>query len=200
MAELGIIASVVQIADVGLRLSIKLYTFGEIVASADRSVISISKDVSLTSGVLKELGQILDQDKETRTFSENAVETANGVVKECLEVFQEMEDILVKRLPNLGSGKEGTGERVKRATVMLEKLRWGYLQPKLQLLRSNLDRLKSTLLLMLNVITYARQVSEKYGLITFWVFASDLEADHGQGQFTICDRGAEVSHQCTSAL
>lgn len=64
MAELGIIAAVVQIADVGLRLSIKLYTFGEIVASADRSVISISKDVSLTSGVLKELGQILEKDKK----------------------------------------------------------------------------------------------------------------------------------------
>ena len=61
MAELGVIASVIQIADVGLRLSIKLYTFGEIVASADRSVISISKDVSFTSSVLKELGHILDK-------------------------------------------------------------------------------------------------------------------------------------------
>ncbi|KAF6241463.1 hypothetical protein HO173_000173 [Letharia columbiana] len=163
MAGLGIIASVVQIADVGLRLSIKLYTFGEIVASADRSVISISKDVSLTSGVLKELGHILDKDKETGTFSENAVQTADGVVKECLEVFQEMENILVKKLPSLERGRrEGKGgERAKRATIMLERLKWGYLQPKLQLLRSNLDRLKSTLLLMLNVITYARQVSGK---------------------------------------
>lgn len=153
---------VAQIADVGLRLSIKLYTFGEIVASADRSVISISKDVSLTSGVLKELGQILDKDRESRTLSENALQTADGIVKECLEVFQEMETILVKKLPNLeGRGKEGRGERVKRATAMLERLKWGYLQPKLQLLRSNLDRLKSTLLLMLNVITYAEQVSEK---------------------------------------
>lgn len=191
MAELGIIASVVQIADVGLRLSIKLYTFGEIVASADRSVISISKDVSLTSGVLKELGQILDKDRETRTFSENAVQTADGVVKECLEVFHEMENILVKKLPSLGGGgKEGPrgGERVKRATIMLERLKWGYLQPKLQLLRSNLDRLKSTLLLMLNVITYARQVSERYvpvalgygswyGMLTLW-----------QDRVAICDR------------
>ena len=175
MAGLGIIASVVQIADVGLRLSIKLYTFGEIVASADRSVISISKDVSLTSGVLKELGHILDKDKETGTFSENAVQTADGVVKECLEVFQEMENILVKKLPSLESGRrEGKGgERAKRATIMLERLKWGYLQPKLQLLRSNLDRLKSTLLLMLNVITYARQVSGKYvsvtcGVLRWW--------------------------------
>ena len=168
MAELGIIASVVQIADVGLRLSIKLCTFGEIVASADRSVISISKDVSLTSGVLKELGQILDSDRETRTFSENAVQTADGIVKECLEVFQEMESMLVKKLPALAQGdsEDGrSGHRANKATVMLERLKWGYLQPKLQLLRSNLDRLKSTLLLMLNVITYARQVSGKYVLI-----------------------------------
>lgn len=162
MAEFGIIAAVTQIADVGLRLSIKLYTFGEIVASADRSVISISKDVSLASGVLKELGQILDKDRESRTLSENALQTTDGIVKECLEVFQEMETILVKKLPTLeGRGKEGRGERVKRATAMLERLKWGYLQPELQLLRSNLDRLKSTLLLMLNVITYAEQVSEK---------------------------------------
>lgn len=128
MAEFGIIAAVAQIADVGLRLSIKLYTFGEIVASAARSVISISKDVSLTSGVLKELGQILDKDRESRTLSESALQTADGIVKECLEVFQEMETILVKKLPNLeGRGKESRGERVKRATAMLERLKWGYL-------------------------------------------------------------------------
>ena len=163
MAELGIIAAVAQIADVGLRLSIKLYTFGEVVASADRSILSISKDVSLTSGVLKELGQILEKDRKSQTFSENAVQTADGIVKECLEVFQEMENILVKKLPGLGAtGKEGkSGQRVKRATLMLERLKWGYVQPKVQLLSGNLDRLKSTLLLMLNVITYAKQVSEK---------------------------------------
>ena len=80
MAELGIIASVVQIADVGLRLSIKMYAFGETVASADTSVLSMSKDVSLTSSVLKELGQILGNDRESRLLSENAVQTANGIV------------------------------------------------------------------------------------------------------------------------
>ena len=157
MAELGIIASVLQIADVGLRLSIKLYTFGEIVASADRSVISISKDVSLTSSVLKELGQILDKDGKVHLLSENAVDTADTVVKECLEVFQEMESILVKKLRNLST----QAGKIARPVLLLERLRWSYLQPKLQLLRGNLDRLKSTLLLMLNVITYARQVAEK---------------------------------------
>ncbi len=164
MAELGIIASVVSIADTGLRLSIKLYTFGEIVSTADKSVISISKDVSLTSSVLKELGSLLENDAESHIFSKNAVQTADTVVKECLEVFQEMESILVKKLPSL-SGQDGIrgggGGKKSKATVLLERMKWGYLQPKLQLLRSNLDRLKSTLLLMLNVITYARQVAGK---------------------------------------
>jgi len=164
MAELGIIASVVSIADTGFRLSIKLYTFGEIVSTADKSVISISKDVSLTSSVLKELGSLLENDAESHIFSKNAVQTADTVVKECLEVFQEMESILVKKLPSL-SGQDGIrgggGGKKSKATVLLERMKWGYLQPKLQLLRSNLDRLKSTLLLMLNVITYARQVAGK---------------------------------------
>jgi len=158
MAELGIIASVIQIADTGFRLSMKLYTFGEVVASADRSVIFISKDVSHTSVVLKELGQILDRDKGSTILSENAVQTAESVVKECSEVFQMMESILVEKMPNL---RETGGEKVSKALVLLQKLRWPYLQPKLRLLQGNLDRLKSTIPLMLNVITYARQVKKK---------------------------------------
>ncbi len=158
MAELGVIASVIQIADTGLRLSIKLYTFGEVVASADKSVISISKDVSLTSSVLKELGAILHKDESSKFLTNTAVKTADDVVKECLEVFQEMENIIVKKLPNL---RAPGLEKASKATILLERLRWPYLQPKLQYLQSNLDRLKSTILLMLNVITYARQVSTK---------------------------------------
>jgi len=158
MAELGVIASVIQIADTGLRLSIKLYTFGELVASADKSVTSISKDVSLTSSVLKELGAKLHKDEGCKFLTNTAVKTADDVVKECLEVFQEMENIVVKKLPNL---RAPGLEKASKATILLERLGWPYLQPKLQYLQSNLDRLKSTILLMLNVITYARQVSTK---------------------------------------
>lgn len=48
MAELALIASIVQIADIGLRLSSHLYFWGDTVASADRSIVAISKDVELT--------------------------------------------------------------------------------------------------------------------------------------------------------
>ena len=159
MAEIGLMASIVQIADTGLRLSIKLYTFGEIVSVADKSVISMSKDVSLTSSVLKELGRILDEESTSRICSETAVQTADGIVKECLSVFDEMEKVLVKKLPRLGNRE---GEKAKRASLLLEKLKWPYLQPKLELMRSNLEKLKSTLNLMLNVFAYARLKNDMY--------------------------------------
>ena len=164
MAELGVIASVIQIADTGLRLSIKLYTFGEIVASADKAVLTLSKDVSLTSSVLKELGQILENDGkvDAKFLTRTAIKTADEVVKECLEVFKEMDTIIVKKMPNL---RAPGVQKSSKATVLLERLKWPYLQPKLQLLQINLDRLKSTILLMLNVITYARQVATKSVLL-----------------------------------
>lgn len=159
MTELGIVASVIQIADVGIRLSLKLYAFGEAVSSANRSIISISKDVSLTSSVLKELGQILDTDQNqgARLCSENAVQTANGIVTECKEVFQELDEILLKKLPHRSQGDKAT-----RATLALERLKWPFIQPRIQLLRGHLDTLKSTLTLMLNVIMYAGQVRDRY--------------------------------------
>ena len=160
MAEIGIVASIISIADTGFRLSLKLYTFGELVSTADKSVISISKDVSFTSSVVKELGHILDRDRRSRICSENALQTADGLVKECMAVFEEMERILVKKLPSLGA--DNRMGKARRATVLLEKLRWPYLQPKLEFMRTNLERLKSTLNLMINVITLAIQQTDKY--------------------------------------
>ena len=159
MAELGVIASVIQIADVGLKLSTKLYDFAGTVTSADKDIASISRDVKLTSTVLKDLGDTLERDKESRVVNENAVQTADGVVKECLEVFREMDEIFLKRTPLLRQADEA--DKATRGRKMMERLWWPYIKSKVLLLRSNLERLKSTLLLMLNVITYARLRTER---------------------------------------
>ena len=157
MAELALLASIVQVADVGLRLSLRLYTFGETVASADRSILSISKDVSFTSSVLKELGRVFE-DNKARVHSDNATKTAEAVVQECSDVFQEMDDLLLKKVPNL---KPGFMDKKARAKAMLERLRWPVIKGKIELLNCNSDRMKSTLTLMLNVIIYAQQVSKR---------------------------------------
>ena len=159
MAQLAAAASIIQIADVGFRLGVKLFAFAETVANADKAIIFTSKDVSLTSSVLKEVGEVLKKDQAFRTYSSEAIQTAAAVVEECSEVFKEMEQILVEKVPNIHSEHGG---RLSRVTTTLERFKWSYWQPRLQLLRSNLDILRSTLLVMLNVITYQRLIRLKF--------------------------------------
>ena len=158
MAEVGVIASALQIADIGVRLSLRLYTFGETVASADKSIIAISEHVSLTSSVLKELGQTLDKDQTSRICSRNAVQTADSIVKQCQKIFQEMDYVLVKKFANTKSTEK---DRRVKAAQTLERLKWPFIKAKIDLLMSNLEKEKSTLVLMLNVITLARQEHER---------------------------------------
>ena len=158
MAEVGIIASALQIADIGVRLSLRLYTFGERVASADKSIIAISEHVSLTSTVLKELGQTLDKDQTSRICSSNAVKTADSIVKQCQRIFQEMDHVLVKEFANTKSTEK---DRRINAAQTLERLKWPFIKGRIDLLMSNLEKQKSTLVLMLNVIALAKQEHER---------------------------------------
>ena len=164
MAEVALLGSIVQIADVGIRLSLRLYAFGETVASADQTILAISKDISLTSAVLKELSSVFGNQSE-KIHSQNAVGTAESVVKECSAVFHEIENMLLSKVPSLHSN---AAEKRSRATTLLERLRWPTIKEKIKLLNCNLDRMKSTLTLMLNVIIYAKQVSDKYLFCCFY--------------------------------
>ena len=157
MAELGLIAAVVQVADVGIRLGKNLYNFGQTVASADESIVFISKDISHTCSILKTLGQSLEKDHEGHLYSPNAIKTAETIVEECLEIFQEMDGILMKKITRSGLG----GNSSRAAVVALERLKWPFLKPKMMLLWNHLDKLKSSLQLMLSVFLYTRLLVER---------------------------------------
>ncbi|KUJ08200.1 uncharacterized protein LY89DRAFT_677091 [Mollisia scopiformis] len=163
IAALGVIASVAQLADYGFKLSIKLYSFSETVYTADRSIKSISNDVSLTSTVLKELCQIIESD-DAHVVSENAILATKQTVDECLKIFGDLDEALNKSLSNMGKLEKGESEKqkkVNRGTMTFERLKWPFKQSKMELLRSNLDRLKASLTLMLQVLSYARDVSSR---------------------------------------
>jgi hypothetical protein len=160
IAAIGVVASVAQLAEYGFKLSIKLFTFSQAVSTADQSIKGISNDVSLTSTVLQELCHIIKSD-ESHVVSPRAVAATQQTVRECLQVFEQLNDALDKSLGNLGKLEAGDGRKVKRGTIALERLKWPFKQPKMELMRSNLDRLKASLTLMLQVLSYARDVSNK---------------------------------------
>ncbi|KAF8847557.1 hypothetical protein BDZ45DRAFT_811492 [Acephala macrosclerotiorum] len=140
IAVLGIIASIAQLADYGFKLSIKLYAFSSTISTASMTISSISNDASLTSTVLKELCQIIKSD-DAHVVIENAIRATKQAVDECLKILGELDNALSK--------------------CFAERLKWPFKQPKMELLRSNLDRLKASLTLMLQELSYARDVSNR---------------------------------------
>jgi hypothetical protein len=52
MEAVGVAATLVQLADAGLKISISLFTFAETVRDANKTIRQISADISLTCGIL----------------------------------------------------------------------------------------------------------------------------------------------------
>jgi hypothetical protein len=130
IAALGVIASVAQLAEYGFKLSVKLYSFSETVYTADKSIKSISNDVSLTSTVLKELCQVIKSD-DAYVVSENAILATKQTVEECLKIFSDLDDALAKSLSNMGKSDIGDSEKPKKAnrgTATFERLKWPFKQ------------------------------------------------------------------------
>lgn len=110
---------------------------------------SLSSEVSLTCAILQELRATLRQDVEAKLCSEKAFKTAQEVLDECTLMFIWIDEAIEKRNARSGKG---------RFQLRAQKLTIAFLGSDIDLLRSNLERLKSTMLLMLNAIMYAGQL------------------------------------------
>lgn len=117
-----------------------------------KDVQYVAKDIALFSSVLKDLGNTLSRGQESRLYREDAYQTSRQIVKECESVFKEIQEILKK------SSLDGTNADV--ITVgRTEKFLWIFRRSRVQLLRANLESLKSTILLQLAVLSYGEKVS-----------------------------------------
>ena len=158
MAGIGLIASVLQVADIGARLSVKLYTFCHAAVNANDTIKFISKDISHTSAILRELVRCLEKDHEAQLYSESAFHTTSAIVNACATVFEEVDKALMDKMTPVGLD----GEPGQPQPAISERFTWPFLEPRIKQLRNNLDKLRSTLHLMLNVLIYARLVAEKF--------------------------------------
>jgi hypothetical protein len=155
MAEIGAVASVIQIAQLGAKISITLYSIADTTKSANKDVKRIAKDIALFSSVLKDLGNALERGQRAGQLRGDAYNTASMIVEECEEVFREIETIL----------KKATGEeRPFEADIVMPKLErflWVFKKERIQLLRANLESLKTTILVKLAVLNYAERQKHK---------------------------------------
>lgn len=118
---------------------------------------------------MKQLGDAVSADEEAgpanRLCSQGLIDAASKLVEECKDLFKEID------LSMSGSGKNGN----KVVLGFRQKLKWSYLGPCVELLRMNLERLKSSLAIMLNVLIYAEQRGKQYvflGLFSYSYLSS----------------------------
>jgi len=88
----GIFASIVQIADLGAKISVKLCSVYRTVKDANGSMRSLSSDASLTCSVLRELASALDQDSEDKAVEELVLQWTT-VTREEMEAEVERNDM-----------------------------------------------------------------------------------------------------------
>lgn len=149
MAEVGAIASVIAIAQFGASPSIGLYSSADTIGSANKDVRRIAKDIALFSVVLKDLGAALERAKTSKVHRKNAFDTAQMIVKECNDVFQEIQKVSTR------SGEVEQPSEVNITLPTLERLKWVFRKERVRLLRADLGSLKSTILVQLAVMSFA---------------------------------------------
>ena len=145
MAEvLALVASIIEVSSFGLKLSRTLQEYGAAVMGAEKRLTGLDRDISFTSRILSELGTLLNDPRVQALVSEQSIGLARDAVAECDGIFQAMEGVAAN------IRKNGLG-----------KFKIYFRETKIELLRSNLDRMKGNLSLLMGVINHATQISSE---------------------------------------
>jgi methyl-accepting chemotaxis protein len=148
MAEIiGLAASIIQIAGAGAKLSTALYNFVGSVARADHEMTDIAGDVELTANALDSVGKVFEDEDAKSVISMKAVQDAKSLIKRCESVFNEIHEVIDKRRKICKDGK--------KSLSTLGKFSWPLKEQKVQLLRTRLESLKNSLVLLLHVLQLA---------------------------------------------
>ena len=160
MDGLSIAASIAGIATAGVQVSIKLVSLAAQISTASDRVSSIANDISLTSGVLHQLGELVNgrtEDDGVGILNREGLETTKVSAAMCKRVFQQIEKEVKRASEHLRKHRPGrgtmSGERIELSAS--EKAKWPFLQPNIDTLRTDLRDAKSTLMLLLQVATLA---------------------------------------------
>ena len=191
MAEvLGVTASILQVVTTGVQVSLYLYSFAETVSSAGKAMKDISNDISFTTTILKQLGHILESEKQNQTASKEALLTAQSLVKECENVFDAINSLIRKHFPKPESEKSKSSQ--SRRTSRMNSLKWPFIQPKIELHRSNLEKHKTKLILMTQVLTYAKMAASESVSLTLRLGSLLIRVQTTQHRRSIRTRAPET--------
>ncbi|KAL8946719.1 MAG: hypothetical protein Q9222_006924 [Ikaeria aurantiellina] len=150
MDGVSIAASLVGIGAAGCQIAIKLYTLATQISTAPDRITSISNDVSLTAGVLQQLGELMTQKAThdgTSIFSPGGLKTTKDSALMCERIFKDIEQAAKEASQQIRGRGTSIGGKLKLSKT--ERMKWPFLQPSIETLRIDLREAKGNLMLML---------------------------------------------------
>ncbi|THX69442.1 hypothetical protein D6D05_09007 [Aureobasidium pullulans] len=136
-----IAVSVGGLASLGIQLLQGLNKYAGSALDSKGRIKAISTDIGLTVQVVQALDTTIQDDANREMMHDDAEKLAKEPVVQCQEIFTKIQSTL----PDI----DPVGIR-KRDFVT-----WPFIEPKLELLRGNLEKVKATLQLLMNVIIFA---------------------------------------------
>ena len=154
MDGISVAASIIGIAEAGFQIATKLITLATQISTASDRVSSIGNDISLTSGVLRQLGELMNQNQKTTDdgisiFKEDGLELTRKSAAACERIFLEVKNEAMKASKQIRESKWLSVGKMKLSNA--EKAKWPFLQPSIDILRGDLREAKGTLMLMLQL-------------------------------------------------
>ncbi|KAK0512821.1 hypothetical protein JMJ35_004838 [Cladonia borealis] len=154
MDGISVAASIIGIAEAGFQIATKLITLATQISTASDRVSSIGNDISLTSGVLRQLGELMNQNQKTTDdgisiFKEDGLELTRKSAAACERIFLEVKNEAMKASKQIRESKWLSVGKMKLSNA--EKAKWPFLQPSIEILRGDLREAKGTLMLMLQL-------------------------------------------------
>jgi hypothetical protein len=93
LEAVGIAASIIQVAELGTKLSVKLFSFYRELKGANKAIQDLSNEVAITSAILREVGESLKEDEQAKLYSNQAFGFLHDVLNQCNEVLRQIGDL-----------------------------------------------------------------------------------------------------------
>ncbi|KAI7552869.1 hypothetical protein KC331_g1600 [Hortaea werneckii] len=155
MAEpFSIATGALQVAGAGFQVVKTLAAYIQAANGFDKSVAAIQLEVKVTSSTLESLSALLNDHEAERICSTKIIGDAKGVFKGCFAAFDEVDQVFRNDVKTGNDGK-------KPSLSAGARLKWPLRKGKVETLQANLERLKTTLLLMLSVLSFAREKARR---------------------------------------
>ncbi|KAK5737485.1 hypothetical protein LTR17_006713 [Elasticomyces elasticus] len=157
MAEaLSIAASAIQTADAGFKLYGALSQYIRDYVDANKQIKRIADEVRTTSWALQQLGALLKEDDDIKLCRPEAISETEAALNGCQSAFDEVREIVKDFLP-----PPAVAADLDLTKTISRRWKWPLKKAKAQLLLAQLERLKTTILLVFKVLSYASKLASR---------------------------------------